>query len=124
MREVPTPFISEDHSDSPQGKPCGTGPTLYCPCCRHAFPHSESVSDEQLRATERKLAQAGATGLTNNSAPAAAAPIGTQVSSDDPFGQTDVEPVGSQDSGSTKHAKAPNKKNTVQKVPNQHVVGY
>ena len=68
MRIVPTPFINEDHSDSPQGKPCGDGPALYCPCCRHAFPYSESVSDEQLRATQRKLAEADATTLPECSA--------------------------------------------------------
>ena len=38
LRDVPTPFIGEDHSGSPQGAPCGDDPTLYCPHCRHAFP--------------------------------------------------------------------------------------
>ena len=68
MRIVPTPFINEDHSDSPHEKPCGDGPALYCPSCRHAFPYSESVSDEQLRATQRQLAKAGATILPECSA--------------------------------------------------------
>ena len=58
LRDVPTPFIGEDHSGSPQGKPCGNGPTLYCPHCRHAFPQSESVPDSVFRAAVRKLSEA------------------------------------------------------------------
>ena len=58
MRIVPTPFINEDHAESPQGKPCGDGPTLYCPCCRHAFPQSESLSDKEWRSTLQKLEEA------------------------------------------------------------------
>ena len=54
LRNVPTPFLNEDHANSPQGKPCGDGPALYCPCCRHAFPYSESLSDAQLRAAQRE----------------------------------------------------------------------
>ena len=57
LKYVPTPFISEDHAESPQGKPCGDGPALYCPNCRHAFPYSESISDQQYRATIRKMAE-------------------------------------------------------------------
>ena len=58
LRDVATPFIGEDHSGSPQGAPCGHGPALYCPHCRHAFPQSESVPDNVYRATMRKLMEA------------------------------------------------------------------
>ena len=49
LRNVSTPFIAEDQAESPQGAPCGTGPVLYCPYCRHAFSQSQSISDKELR---------------------------------------------------------------------------
>ena len=57
LKDVPTPFISEDHTESPQGKPCGDGPALYCPNCRHAFPYSESIPDPQWKAALKKQAE-------------------------------------------------------------------
>ena len=37
LKDVATPFVSEDHSCSKQGKPSGEGPAILCPYCRYAF---------------------------------------------------------------------------------------
>ena len=71
LRDVATPFIAEDHAGSPQGAPCGDGPAVFCPECRHAFPMSQSVSDAEHRATMRKLAEA-----VSNPVPEASGPSG------------------------------------------------
>ena len=55
LKIVPTPFIAEDHSGSPQGAPNGDGPTLFCPNCRHAFCQSQSVSDAEYKRTLASL---------------------------------------------------------------------
>ena len=49
LKKVATPFLPEEHHGSPQGKPNGSGPTLYCPECRHAFAHSHSIPDAEHR---------------------------------------------------------------------------
>ena len=41
IKKVMTPFLPEDHKESPAGKPCGDGPALQCPWCRHTFPENE-----------------------------------------------------------------------------------
>ena len=55
LKPVPTPFISEDHPESPQGKPFGCGPPIYCPMCRHAFSAEQSIDDKQFEAETTKL---------------------------------------------------------------------
>ena len=40
LTKASTPFCNEDHASSPQGKPCGSGPSVCCPWCRHSFPFS------------------------------------------------------------------------------------
>ena len=37
LRSVNTPFLPEDHHNSPARKPCSDGPTTTCPWCKHTF---------------------------------------------------------------------------------------
>ena len=50
-----TPFIQEDHKNSPAGK-ATTGPVTRCPCCYHTFPGGTETwtSVEALEADEVK----------------------------------------------------------------------
>ena len=55
LRIVATPFLAEDHRDSPQGKPSHEGAAIYCPACRHAFSPSESITDAEWKNTLKEL---------------------------------------------------------------------
>ena len=50
MRKVATPFLTEKQNESPQGRPSHPGEgAIHCPWCRHAFHHSESISDADFK---------------------------------------------------------------------------
>ena len=95
LRDVATPFISEDHTESPQGARCSTGPVLYCPHCRHAFPQSESVPDSVFRATMKKLVRAAGVTIPNVKARSDLGPCGASGSLSAAGGDTDCGIMGS-----------------------------
>ena len=66
MKKVPTPFVTEDHRDSPQGKPSHEGATMFCPECRHAFSPSESITDAEWKQALKKLNPKAAGDVTDN----------------------------------------------------------
>ena len=46
LKPASTPFIADDHHDSPAGGP-SAGPVIECPWCKHTFPPTvyESVEN-------------------------------------------------------------------------------
>ena len=42
LRKVATPFINEDHKESPACRPAATGPLHTCPWCQHSFPQAST----------------------------------------------------------------------------------
>ena len=58
LQKVATPFLPEEHHSSPQGKPNGSGPTLYCPECRHPSSHSQSIPDAEHRKVMQEFNEA------------------------------------------------------------------
>ena len=42
LREVPTPFLPEDHRESPAGAPVEGEDPMECPWCKHTFPAEQS----------------------------------------------------------------------------------
>ena len=55
LTKAATPFITEDQSLSPQGRPCGSGPAVACPWCRHTFRPDVYKTIRDLEASVRRL---------------------------------------------------------------------
>jgi hypothetical protein len=54
VKPCPTPFIQDDHRESPAGAP-GEGPVTECPWCKHTCPPQPIYkSVEELEASKRK----------------------------------------------------------------------
>ena len=53
IRPFPTPFITEEQTNAPQGQ-AGTGPCVECPWCKHTFPPNVH---ETVNALERDIQQ-------------------------------------------------------------------
>ena len=66
LRSVPTPFIPEDHRESPAGAPQGGDNQTSCPWCKHTFSAScSSCADRAALAGELdKLASLGGAKLS------------------------------------------------------------
>ena len=45
VRPCVTPFLTEDHRDSPAGRPAATGKCMRCPGCWHTFPPQPVFDD-------------------------------------------------------------------------------
>ena len=41
IKDVATPFLSEDQKDSPAGRPADNGPAIECPWCLHTFAYNK-----------------------------------------------------------------------------------
>ena len=54
LREVPTPFLPEDHRESPAGAPVEGEDPMECPWCKHACPPPKPyASVEALEAVKQ-----------------------------------------------------------------------
>ena len=79
IKNVTTPFLTEDQNTSPQGAPCAKGPHVECPWCKHSFPKN---SDGNVTTAKRQDGK-------------------TDMSSDVSSGQTDENGKPASDSGGT-----------------------
>ena len=69
LKQVATPFLNEDHRDSPARAPTGSGPVEVCPWCEnpHASNRYKSIEEyDKLKAQQRKSLEAETSAKTDN----------------------------------------------------------
>ena len=69
LHPATTPFLAEDHRDSPARGPAGSGPVEECPWCCHTFAPNPYASVSELERA-RKAKRVGGTGSTTPAKPA------------------------------------------------------
>ena len=66
LHEAHTPFLAEDHRDSPARGPAGSGPVEECPWCKHTFPPNPYPSINELEKARKAKSKAVGTGTSHS----------------------------------------------------------
>ena len=82
LRKVATPFLNEDHRNSPARGPAGTGPVEVCPWCEcpHAPNTYKNIEEyDKVMAQKRKALEAETSAQSENMVRGRLAPVAARI---------------------------------------------